>query len=99
MSDLWVNGFIENIEDPYGEKAGIKVRNIDDWHRVIDWWYDWYGPRSIAIKVSSAYSRNIDFIPTSKEAVTGYFARKIIRRVTGARREKKAGGPSILVCC
>jgi len=77
MSDLWVNGFIENIEDPYGDKAGIKVVELDDWHRVIDWWFEWYGPRSVAVKVSSAYSRNIDFAPTAKEKVAPFFRKKI----------------------
>ena len=89
MSDLWVNGFIENISDPYGEKAGIKVRDLDDWHRVIDWWFEWYGPRSIAIKVSSAYSRNIDFIRTSREDVVPYFSKKVSGKELEPGEKKK----------
>ena len=89
MSDLWVNGFIENIEDPYGDKAGIKVRNLDDWHQVIDWWYEWYGPRSVAIKVSSAYSMNIDFVRTPKEEVAPFFSRKVSGRELEPGEKKK----------
>lgn len=89
MSDLWVNGFIQNTENPYGEKAGIKVKNLYDWHRVIDWWYEWYGTRSIAIKVSSAYSRNIDFIRTSAEEVAPYFNKKISGKELEAGEQKK----------
>jgi hypothetical protein len=77
MSDLWVNSLIENVEETYSDKAGIRVRDLDDWHNVIDWWFDWYGPRSVAIKVSSAYGRNIDFIRTRKEDVAEFFKRKI----------------------
>ena len=30
MSDLWVNGLIQNVTDNYGEKAGIEVRDLGD---------------------------------------------------------------------
>ncbi len=88
MSDLWVNGLIQNVKDPYGEKAGIKVRDLGDWHGVIDWWFDWYGQRSVAVKVSSAYSRNIDFKRTSMEDVRSIFAKKMAGKELEPREQK-----------
>ena len=66
--------------------------NLDDWHQVIDWWYEWYGPRSVAIKVSSAYSRNIDFVRTPKEEVARFSAGRFQEESLN-RGKEKAGGP------
>ncbi len=70
MSDLWVDAM---ISDPggsmYKSEAGIEVRELEDWHKVIDWWFEKYGKYVVGIKVGLAYSRNLDFKKTPAERV------------------------------
>ena len=36
--------------DAYATAAGMKVTDLQDWHRVIDWWFTTYGPFAVAVK-------------------------------------------------
>lgn len=78
LSDLHISGMLEEAgNEEYSEKAGITVRNLSDWHRVIDWWFGWYGKWSVAVKCATAYSRNIDFEKIPAEKVEKIFLKKI----------------------
>lgn len=59
------------------EPAGIPVETLDDWHRVIDWWFDRYGSYAVAVKSQDAYRRDIDYRPVSAEQVAEVFRRKV----------------------
>jgi hypothetical protein len=51
MSDLHISGMIEENWDPrYAREAGIDVKTLDDWHRVMDYWITTYGKRAVAVK-------------------------------------------------
>ncbi|NND33763.1 MAG: amidohydrolase family protein [Saprospiraceae bacterium] len=71
MSDLKANSF---VSDPGNAKlaneAGIIPATLQDWHQVIDYWFDRYGKYVVGIKVSLAYGRRIDFQPTEAEKVS-----------------------------
>lgn len=45
----------------YAPKAGIEVKSLGDWHRVIRWWFDHYAKYAVAVKSQNAYSRDIDY--------------------------------------
>ncbi|MEN8155773.1 MAG: amidohydrolase family protein [Bacteroidota bacterium] len=59
------------------EPAGIEVESIGDWYRVIDWWFDNYASRSVAVKTQDAYHREINYDRVEKEDVEDIFVRKI----------------------
>jgi len=43
------------------EQAGKDVRHLKDWLEVIDWCFEQYGPKAIALKNQAAYLRRLDF--------------------------------------
>ena len=63
--------------DRYAGKAGIAVKDLQDWHRVIDWWFQTYGPYAVAVKSQAAYSRNIDYSDVPPEQVQTVFKSKL----------------------
>jgi predicted TIM-barrel fold metal-dependent hydrolase len=78
MSDLHISGMIEEDWNPrYAREAGIDVRTLDDWHRVIDYWIATYGKKSVAVKSTMAYHRDIDCVRTPPEDVEKVFLKKL----------------------
>ena len=69
--------------------TGITVAGLSDWHKVIDWWFNKYGPYAVAAKTQDAYRRQIDYKPTPAEKVEDVFTRKIAGQ-TIAPHEQKA---------
>lgn len=69
MQDISIVGMFAgpNI-NAYAKPAGIDVKTLTDWYRVIDWWFATYGPYAVAVKSQNAYSRDIDYdkVPTEK---------------------------------
>ena len=57
------------------QPAGIEPIAIEDWHSVIDWHFETYGPRAIALKNQSAYVRRLNYAPVSKNEAAPLFAR------------------------
>jgi hypothetical protein len=62
MQDISIVGMFAgpNIE-AYAKPAGIDVKNLSDWHRVIDWWFETYSLYAVAVKSQNAYSRDINY--------------------------------------
>jgi predicted TIM-barrel fold metal-dependent hydrolase len=78
MSDLHISGMIEDNWDPrYAREAGIDVKTLDDWHRVIDYWVKTYGKRAVAVKSTMAYQRDLDCVRTPPEDVEKAFLKKL----------------------
>jgi predicted TIM-barrel fold metal-dependent hydrolase len=78
MQDISVLGMHmgPNIE-AYAPPAGIDVNDLQDWHSVIDWWFESYGKYAVAVKSQAAYSRNIDYSDVPAEKVEKTFKRKL----------------------
>jgi predicted TIM-barrel fold metal-dependent hydrolase len=77
-SDLHISGMIEEDWDPeFARKAGIAVKSLDDWHRVIDYWITTYGKKAVAVKSTMAYQRDLDCVPTPAEAAEKPFLKKL----------------------
>lgn len=55
--------------------AGIEVGSLDDWLQVIDWCFETYGPRAVAVKNQSAYRRGLDYARVPKAEAEPVFAR------------------------
>jgi hypothetical protein len=89
MQDISILGMHMGPDvEAYAKRPGIEVKDLADWHRVIDWWFDTYGPWAVAVKTQAAYSRNIDFEDVPPEKVEGVFARTLARDVVPAVDEK-----------
>jgi len=73
----------------YAPKAGIEVKDLSDWHRVIDWWFEKYGPYAVAVKSQAAYSRQLDFEDIPAEKAENAFKRKLHGEdISGDERKK-----------
>ena len=74
MQDISVLGMHmgPNIQ-AYAPAAGKEVKDLQDWHDVIDWWFDTYGKYAVAVKSQAAYSRNIDYSDVPAEEVEKSF--------------------------
>jgi predicted TIM-barrel fold metal-dependent hydrolase len=59
------------------EPTGIRVTGLSDYHRVLDWWFDTYGPYAVAAKSQAAYGRRLDFADVPAEQADAPFARLI----------------------
>jgi len=78
MQDLSIVGMFARPDvRAMSEKAGIEVDTLDDWHRVIDWWFDTYGPYAVAVKSQHAYSRDIDYADVPPEKVEWSFMKRL----------------------
>jgi len=80
MQDLSILGMIQSqgrqIEE-YAKPANIEVKTLDDWHHVIDWWFEKYGSQAVAVKSQHAYSRDIDYVRVDADQVADAFAKHI----------------------
>lgn len=55
--------------------AGIDVRSLEDWHRVIRWWFDEYSTYAVAAKSQGAYSRGLNYRQVGPEEAEPIFSR------------------------
>jgi predicted TIM-barrel fold metal-dependent hydrolase len=61
--------------DDLARESGIAVRNLADWHQVIQWAFATYGPRAIAVKNQAAYTRRLNYTDVSEAVVAPLFDR------------------------
>jgi hypothetical protein len=55
--------------------TGLPAKSLDDWLRIIDWYFDRYGPTATAIKNQLAYRRRLDFGPPQEDLAGPIFDR------------------------
>jgi len=78
MQDISILGMHAGPDIPrFAEPAGIAVTSLADWHRVIDWWMETFGPYAVAVKSQYAYSRDIDYRRVPAEEAEPLFARRL----------------------
>ena len=74
MQDLSIVGMFSGpAVDSYAQPAGIQVESLEDWHRVIRWWFDRYGRYATSVKSQNAYAREIDYAPVQAETAAPLF--------------------------
>jgi uncharacterized protein len=56
-------------------ETGIAARTLDDMDAIVDWYFERYGPRAVAVKTQSAYRRRLDYAAASWEAAGPAFRR------------------------
>jgi hypothetical protein len=89
MQDISIVGMFAgpNI-DSYAKPAGINVKTLADWHLVIDWWFEKYGPYAVAVKSQNAYSRDIDYENVSVEQAEPVFKKRISGESLNSKERK-----------
>ena len=63
--------------EKFSEPANISVQSIDDWYKVIDWYFVQYGEKAVAVKSQNAYNRDLDYDPVAKESAAPLFLKRI----------------------
>jgi len=56
-------------------ECGKTAETLEEWLEIIDWHFAVYGPRAVAVKNQSAYSRRLDYDPVTPEEAAPLFAR------------------------
>jgi len=89
MQDISIVGMFAGPNlDGYAKPAGIEVRSLADWHRVIDWWFTKYAQYAVAVKSQNAYSRDIDYEKVTAEQAEGAFKKRLENQpLTGQERK------------
>jgi len=89
MQDLSIVGMFAGPDlRGFGGPTGIKVRGLEDWHRVIDWWFAKYGRYAVAVKSQNAYSRDIDYEQVPAEQAAPIFRKRLEKQPLSARERK-----------
>jgi uncharacterized protein len=57
------------------QPTGINVTDLAGYPRVVDWWFDTYGPYAVAAKTQAAYGRALDFVDVPAERAAPIFRR------------------------
>lgn len=79
MQDLSIVGMFAGPSlGQYAPPTGIEVKDLSDWHRVIDWWFEKHAQYAVAVKSQHGYSRDIDYVRVPAEQ-----AAPVFRRVLG----------------
>jgi predicted TIM-barrel fold metal-dependent hydrolase len=89
MQDLSIVGMFAGPDIPkHATAAGIEVKSLADWHRVIRWWFDRYAKYAVAVKSQHAYSRDIDYARVPAEQAEPVF-QKVLERAPLTAEERK----------
>lgn len=90
MQDISIVGmFAGPALNQYASPAGIEVKALPDWHRVIQWWFEKYGKYAVAAKSQNAYSRDIDYARVPAEQAEPIF-HKVLNREPVTTEQRKA---------
>jgi predicted TIM-barrel fold metal-dependent hydrolase len=77
------------LVETWGRTSGVQASSLADWHRVIDWAFETYGPRADAVKSQAAYNRRLDYADVPAEDASPLFDR-MLRGDALAPAERKA---------
>jgi len=89
MQDLGIVGMFAGPNfDSYTPPTGVKVKDLADWHRVIDWWFGRYAKYAVAVKSQQAYSRDIDYARVPAEQAEPVFSKRLRRDRVTAEEQK-----------
>jgi predicted TIM-barrel fold metal-dependent hydrolase len=89
MQDLSIVGMFAGPNfNQYAPPTGVQVKDLSDWHQVIDWWFERYAPYAVAVKSQHAYSRDIDYARVPAEQAAPVFKRVLDKEPVSAEERK-----------
>ncbi len=74
--------------ETFAGPAGKEVRDLADWHGVIDWWFETYAPYAVAVKSQGAYRRGLDYEDVPPERAEPLFRRMLAGEALAAAEQK-----------
>jgi len=91
MQDLSILAFSAGSANwrNFTDAGGSKASDLAGWHRVIDHYFDRYGPYAVAVKTQVAYQRRLDFEDVPAERAAGPFL-KLVAGEPVTPEERKA---------
>ena len=89
MQDIGINGMIMGPNVSYEKPTGITAKSLDDWYKVINWWFDTYGDYAVAVKTQLAYNRDIDFNRVPAESAAPVFKKRIEKQPINSAEQKQ----------
>ncbi len=90
MQDISIVGMFSGPSiAQYAQPAGLEVKDLSDWHKVIAWWFETYGKYAVAVKSQNAYSRDIDYARVPAETAEPIF-RKVVQKEPVSPAERKS---------
>ena len=63
--------------ESYAPPTGIEVKDLADWHSVINWWFNKYADYAVAVKSQAAYRRDLDYEDVPAEKAAPVFKRQL----------------------
>ena len=72
----------------YGASAGA-VKELADWHQVIDKWFERYARYAVAAKSQAAYSRDLDYEDVKAEQAAPIFKRILAKEPVSPEEKKR----------
>ncbi|UCE99943.1 MAG: amidohydrolase family protein, partial [Planctomycetota bacterium] len=89
MQDLCIWKMFEGPDfEQCGQRPGIKVSSLSDWHKVIDWWFNKYGKYAVAVKSLNAYARDINYEKVPAENVEAIFKKRLNEEELSSEEQK-----------
>lgn len=90
MQDLSIVGMFAGPEiKQLATPAGLEVKSLADWHRVIRWWFDRYAKYAVAVKSQHAYSRDLDYARVPAEKAEPIFQKVLEKEPLTAEERKR----------
>jgi len=89
MQDISIVGMFAGPNlSMFGKPTGIAISALEDWYKVIDWWFNKYGRYAVAVKSQDAYRRDIDYHRVPAEKVAEVFRKKAKNEPVGPEDQK-----------
>lgn len=98
LSILHFGGYSGSNWNTMTDASGSKATDLAGWHRVIDGYFEKYGPYAVAVKTQTAYSRRLDFADSAPEQAAPVFA-KLVAGDPITREERKTFDDHVFWYC
>jgi len=85
---MFASGSLRSNVNRYAPPAGIDVKSLNQWHQVIDWWFERYAAYAVAVKSQQAYARDIDYARVPAEKAEPVF-QKVLQSDRISAEERK----------
>ncbi len=78
FQDINMSAMFEGLEvERLSRDSNLPADSLEQWHKVIDWFFETHGRRAVGVKCTSAYRRRLDFEDVPAGAAEPIFRRRI----------------------
>ena len=73
------------------EESNLPAGSLEEWKRIIDWYFDTYAPSAVAVKNQSAYERRLNYYDVPESVAVPLFERHARGEVLQPEEDKALG--------